>query len=184
MTKKIPDKISEPDDKTKTKIYKLYKAIFESDLEKEHRIKLMTYIFAWNKWSWRVVGISEGAIDIIDKIKENMPYKKPKGLQRDHFLQGRKDTCKKMLEPPELLELNNWWDLFWKNDQTIIMTKEEHNRGKDEVNYHKLNWQDGYFSCESLIGFKCRKNFEVAYLENLKFDWVSIEEIKLDKKND
>ena len=174
MKQKIPEQISEPDDITKEEIYKLYKAIFDSSLE-EQRIKLMTYIFAWHPWSWRVVGISRGAIN---KIIENEFYPLPKKIVRDHFLQDRNTTYTEMLEVSKPLELKRWWNLFWENDQTIIMTKEEHDKGRDKVKCHKLNWEDGFFACNPLIGFKYRKSMEGAYLKDLKFNWISIETMK------
>ena len=51
--------VSEPNEETKKEIYKLYKAIYKSNLE-DKKTKLLTYIFAWYPWSWRVVGISKG----------------------------------------------------------------------------------------------------------------------------
>ena len=171
------EKIFEPDDKIKNEIYKLYEVIFDSKLE-EQRIKLMTYIFAWHPWSWRVVGISKGAFN---KFKETKFYPKPTKIVRDHFLQDRNTTYEEMLKRSKPLELNKWWNLFWENDQTIIMTKEEHDKKRDKVVCHELNWEDGYFSCKPLIGFKYRKGIEGLFLEKLTFKSVSIEEIKLDK---
>ena len=31
----------------------------------------------------------------------------------------------------------------------------------------RLNWSDGYFSCNPLIGFKCRKTIEGEFIKNL-----------------
>ncbi len=177
MKQKIPEKISEPNKATKKEIHKIYRAIFDSSLE-DKKTKLMTYIFAWYPWSWRVVGISKGAID---KIKENEFYPLPKKIVRDHFLQDRYTTYTIMLERAKPLGLEKWWDLFWENDQTIIMTKEEHDKGRDTVKCHKLNWEDGYFSCNSLVGFKYRKSIEGAYLKTLKnINWDPVERIKSD----
>ena len=50
MVKKLPDKVVEPNKQIREEIYKLYRAIFR-DYDKE---KLMTYIFAWHPWSWRI----------------------------------------------------------------------------------------------------------------------------------
>ena len=181
MNKKVTSKdasyeISEPDEETKGEIYKLYQAIFESDLG-DKKTKLLTYIFAWYPWSWRVVGISKGAYE---KLKELNFYPKPKRLVRDHFLQDRKITYDQMISAVEILDKNSWWKLFWQNDQTVLMTKDEHDRDRSKVLCHQLNWKKGYFSCNPLIGFKYRKSYEARYLEenekNMK--WVNVETLK------
>ena len=55
-TKKSPT-VKEPNEKEKKEIYKLYETIYHSNL-KDKKTKLLTYIFAWYPWSWRVIGIS------------------------------------------------------------------------------------------------------------------------------
>ncbi len=189
MKQKFPDPILEPSDKTKAGIYKLYKAIFKSDIfdtdieNEKYKIKLMTPIFSWYPWSWRVVGISE---DAFRKIKRNK-FSRPKKIQRDHFLQGRAVTYKKMIRRDEPLELEEWWHLFWENDRTIIMTKEENDikddKEKDKIKCLKLNWEDGYFYCNPLVGFKYGKATEGEYLKTLKVKPVTIKTIKRHIKN-
>ena len=49
--------VKEPNKKEKKEIYKLYETIYHSNL-KDKKTKLLTYIFAWYLWSWRVIGIS------------------------------------------------------------------------------------------------------------------------------
>ena len=173
-----PDPIIEPTREIKEEIYKLYTSVFNSEL-KDKRIKLMTYIFAWYPWSWRVVGISKGAVD---RISLEGYYPLPKKLQRDHFLQSRNDTYKIMLEGAHKMPFTEWWTLFWENDPTIIMTKDEHDTGRGSIKCHKLDWTDGYFAGNSLIGFKFRKKTEAAYIQYLneenQFQWVSVEDIK------
>jgi hypothetical protein len=175
LPQKFPTKIFEPDEETRKEIYKLYKVIFNSKLG-DKRNKLMTYIFAWHPWSWRVVAISRGAFD---NIRENDFFPLPKKIVRDHFLQDRNVTYKKMLESDKPYEFEHWWNLFWDNDQTIIMTKDEHDNARDEVKCHQINWEDGYFSCNPLIGFKYRKSIEGSYLKGLtEGNWVSVKTIK------
>ena len=142
-TKVLSYPVIEPDEDTKREIYKLYQAIYMSNLA-DKKTKLLTYIFAWYPWSWRVVGISSGAFQ---SIKENNFYPLPKKLVRDHFLQDRKVTYDEMINAIQLLDFSSWWELFWKNDQTIIMTKDEHDKERINVLCHELDWRDGYFSC-------------------------------------
>ena len=89
------------------------------------------------------------------------------------------NTYKKMLESDKPYEFEHWWNLFWDNDQTIIMTKDEHDKARDKVECHIMNWENGYFSCNSLVGFKYRKSVEGAYLKSLtEDDWVPLKTIK------
>jgi len=177
----MPDmrsEVSEPDKTTTHEIYKLYVSVFDSKLG-DKRIKLMTYIFAWHEWSWRVVGISKGAVKIIEKGDF---YPLPKKIVRDHFLKERKETYTAMLQGSKPMGKEEWWNLFWDNDQTIIMTKEEHDTRRALVECHQLNWRDGYFACNPLVGFKYRKSIEGAYLKDLKqsnsYKWVSIKHLQ------
>lgn len=174
MSRKKPDKIIEPDDRLKREIYKLYQAIFYSELYDKKK-KLMTYIFAWYPWSWRVVGISKGAYTEIRSAGFNSC---PKSIVRDHFFQDRNDTYQLMLDRSDPLDFQEWWHLFWRNDQTILMTKNEHNQGRGSVECARINWEDGYFACKSLVGFKYRKKIEGEYLKTLKdINWEPIENI-------
>jgi hypothetical protein len=180
MNMKPPSQISEPDATVRHEIYKLYVAIFNSQIG-DKKTKLMTYIFAWYPWSWRVVGISKGAVS---KIEKDAFYPLPKRIVRDHFLKERNETYTKMLQGNRPMDQEEWWNLFWDNDQTVIMTKEEHDTGRELVQCHQLNWRDGYFACNSLVGFKYRKNTEGAYLKDLKksnsYKWVSIKHLSED----
>ena len=135
----------------------------------------MTYIFAWHPWSWRIVGMSRGAYE---QLKSN-EFTSCKGIVRDHFLQDRNDTYTFMLDRQVPLDFDEWWSHFWKNDQTIMMTRTEHNQDRDNVECFRLNWEDGYFPCASLIGFKYRKTVEGAHLKTMKkFRWLPLKEIK------
>jgi len=125
----------------------------------------MTSLFAWKEWSWRVVGISKGAVCHLKDLGYPANYK---GLVRDHFIQDRNETYKQMLQGNKPMEFDVWWELYWNNDATIIMTKEEHNQKNDvrkKVLCYPLKWEQGYFACNPLIGFKCRKAIEGAYIK-------------------
>ena len=85
-TKPILNK--QPSEKHKKQLFELYDAIFESGLGKK-RNKLLTYLFAWEDWSWRIDGISHGSLKL---LKRNKFYPKPKGLVRHHYKQDRATT--------------------------------------------------------------------------------------------
>lgn len=161
---KNPEPINYPTKEYQAALYKVYKAVFEQKILDENRIRLMTPLFAYQRWSWRVVGISEGAIKLIRASK----YSYPKGLNRDHFIQDRTNTFRQMFPQNNvILEQNHWWNLFWKNDATIILSKLEHkNKNKQKIRCYPLNWKKGYFACKKLIGFDYRKSIEGELLKS------------------
>ena len=61
--------IKEPDENYRKELYKIYNSIVESKLEIKKKRNLLTYLFAWENWSWRVVGISVKALEEIQKNK-------------------------------------------------------------------------------------------------------------------
>jgi hypothetical protein len=102
----------------------------------------MTAALGYEKWCWRVVGITKRAVIEI----ANNNYKLPKGLQRDHFKKSRKETYDEIFVN-ERLNLEHWWKKVWENDETILMTKDEHNQhnnlNMDDV--IKVDYTLGYF---------------------------------------
>lgn len=147
-------------------LYQIYLSVFEQRKKLDHiRVPLLTNLFGRQPWSWRVVGISVGALE---QIKAN-DFRTAKGLQRDHFIQRRYDTFLNMLpEDGVAMEFDAWWQYFWHNDRTIIMSKSEHNsKDKDEIVCYPINWKEGYFACNNLVGFKYRKTIEGAWLQEM-----------------
>ena len=166
MTMKAPTPIEMPSKEYREALYQIYLAIFEHrNILNNNRVSSMTSLFGRQRWSWRVTAISTGAIEVI----ESRDFKNAKGLQRDHFIQNRKTTFDLMLPATgEPFSIEVWWSLFWNNDATVLVTKEEHHKlPADEVKLHKLNWRDGYFACKKLVGFDYRKTIEGAFLKGL-----------------
>ena len=87
----------------------------------------MTSILGRQEWTWRVVGITEGAIKTIIGDNYKSKITKPK-LQRDHYYQDRNETYKQIFEKFHSFE--DWWNKVWDNDRTILMTKSEHSLKK------------------------------------------------------
>ena len=89
------EKLSEPSLEMKEQMYDFYKMTFNSCFTERKKINLMTSISGWEKWSWRVVGITQNAVNEIHDFNGNS--KVTKLLVRDHFFKGRSETYKKML---------------------------------------------------------------------------------------
>ena len=164
MKNLIPN--SEPQISHRKVLYKLYEAIYDCEIENKRK-NLLTYLFAWEDWSWRIEGISKNALIL---LKEKDFFPKPKGLVRHHFKQNRSKTYEQMLQ--KKYNLDEWWNLFWENDSTWLITEEEH-KNVNKFNYdlknkiEKINWADGYFKGGGLVGFKYRKSVEAKMVELL-----------------
>ena len=79
-----------------------------------------------------------------------------------------------MLDRQVPLDFDEWWSHFWKNDQTIMMTRTEHNQDRDNVECFR--WLLSY--CNT-YWFKYRKTIEGAHLKTMKkFHWLPLKEIK------
>ena len=156
--------LSHPNENIKKELYELYKAVFKSTLSQSHKEKILGTIFAYEPWSWRVVGISKKALK--EFVNNSFNYKS--GIfQRDHCFQARITTFRKMLK--NLMTYEEWWTWFWKNDKTVLVTKTEHH--KKSYNFKEdiipIDWKEGFFQCAKTIGFVYSKKNEGKFLEKL-----------------
>jgi hypothetical protein len=146
--------IIEPDISYRTELYEIYKSVFKSTLlTKEKKEGIIDAIFCWETWSWSVVGISFNALKI---IKENDFRGKPKGLVRGHII-DRAITRQSLLE--RLFERDEWWQKFWGNDETELVTREENDTGKKST-IISFDCSEGLFANDGKVGFKFRKTIE------------------------
>ena len=154
----------QPTEEEKKQIYEFYKSIYSSSFTKQKKINLINSLFLWEPWSWRVVGITTNALK---EFKMNDFKYKTKTFSRDHFIQDRKVTINQMLD--EILPFQEWWNLFWKNDQTIIVTQKEHSNkiNSETSSVVEIDYKLGYFVCNNLIGFSYSKKKEGKFLEKL-----------------
>lgn len=163
----------EPSNIRKKEIYKLYEHIFKSSFDERKKEVLLTTAFGNEKWSWRVVGISYYALA---EFEENNYKYKTRTFNRDHFYQRRIDTFRKMLK--KLMPYEEWWKWFWKNDETIIVTIEQHSKNwlrAEHLDIVPIDWRLGYFTCNPIAGFSFSKSREGNYLYNLAQIIIGIE---------
>lgn len=152
--------IEEPDENYRKELYKIYNSIVESKLEIKKKRNLLTYLFAWENWSWRVVGISVKALEEIQKNK----FASNKGVRRGHI----KDRAKTYdLLTSKAFEYEEWWKTFWDNDKTELVTKEENNNPTIKSEIIKVDISKGYFVSDGLVGFKFRKTAEGEYCKKI-----------------
>jgi hypothetical protein len=143
-------------------LHGIYENLYHSKLVAEKKIKLLTYILAWEPWTWRVVGISKSALELI----KNQNFKKAKGVVRGHKI-DRRETYGKLIKTHHKLDV--WWETVWENDQTRLITKDENKvvslLNEDDVCVVDL--KRGMFECNKLIGYKFRVSAEGKYCEEL-----------------
>ena len=163
----MSEKSLEPSENLKKELYKFYTEIFKSPtLSENKKIKAINVFFAYEPWSWRVVGISKESIRQF--IKNKFVFKH--GIfQRDHFYQGRDITIRKMLK--NHMPFEEWWTWFWDHDKTVIVTKGEHNR-QDYIHDFEnqiieIDWTKGYFKCQKTVGFHYTKKNEGMFIKHL-----------------
>ncbi|MCG8623566.1 MAG: hypothetical protein MJE68_16435 [Proteobacteria bacterium] len=170
------------------KLYEIYCHLYgmkhsslgENDFLHLKQRKMLDSIFGYESWSWRVVGISKKALDRVANKKP--PFENVKGIQRDHFILSREKIHERMyarrvvgneIKP---LPFKEWWcDVFWKNDQTLLVTWEE-NIKKSEKKSKVLcfadlqdweDWRHRYFPSDQSAGVRYRPEIEERFLREL-----------------
>lgn len=107
----------EVDELTGDFIYLLYKLLFTADIDQ--RIKQRTLeTGAESKNSWRVVSISEKALEHLKK------HRSAKGLQRGHIL-TRASRAQHLFNRANPLTRNELLTYFFLHDTVALVTKEE-----------------------------------------------------------
>ena len=116
LVKTIP--IKEPGEPYRKELYKIYSSIVESEIDDNKKRNLLTYVFAWENWSWRVVGISLNALKRLQVNK----FSSSKGIRRGHII-DRAKTYEILVS--KKVDYEEWWQTFWDNDKTELVTNEE-----------------------------------------------------------
>jgi hypothetical protein len=159
-TTKEPITFKEPTNEEKQNIYAIYELIFSSHFSLPKKRSVMTAALGYEVWSWRVTGITEEAIKAIARNNFNKPARM---LARDHRL-ARVSTYNRIFEKKVLFE--EWWDWVWKNDETTLMTNEEHHTQSISKIY-KLDPTQSYFVNGEVAGWHQTKAKEGALVKTL-----------------
>jgi len=125
---------------------------------------------AFTQESWRVVGITQAALDAFKAVDfERIPNRKdPITVERAHIHQ-RAAWISEMFER-EWDNADEWWQFIWERDTCVLATHTE-NRASDQAGApleiaYQIPQGMGYFQ-SNFIGCKYRKKVERALLENL-----------------
>jgi hypothetical protein len=153
----------EPTEAEKRNYYAIYELVFDSHFSLSKKRSVMTAVFGYEAWSWRVVGITEDAIRAIARNNFNKPARV---LARDHQL-PRVTTYNKLFE--KKMPFGEWWDWIWENDQTTLMTNEEHHNKKNKSisKTYKLDPHQSYFVDAEVAGWHQTKRREGTLVQKL-----------------
>ena len=141
-------------------LYHDYNLIFQMKCSIQRKIRLLSELFADAPEPWRVTGITKEALEIFKK--HNFKRVSKMGINRSHKV-DRYKTYKTMLEN-KFIDVNEWWNLYLTNDQTILATSNE-NLSSKFSKIIEINPSDGLFK-NSGFGWKHGKK-EEAFLREM-----------------
>jgi hypothetical protein len=151
-------------------LHGLYVALFKArktspdDFHDGRLTTILTAIMGIENYSWRVVGITMEALDLLAAVDFNK-NKLPRSLCRGHKY-DRIKTTKKLFNQEKPMQIDEFFKVFLRNDQTVIMLNKQ-NQSKDFPEYIKFDNPDAeLFPNGSLMGWKHRKK-ERDYLRQL-----------------
>ena len=146
----------------RSKIYAVYVAIYNLPFSLQRKTMLLTTLMGGADWSWRVTGITPGALQVL----ESNNYKYAKGKICRAHLVARIDTARAVFEIAQPLPEDQLFSIFWKNDETIIATKSENKTCGPLPEAVPIDCQLGLFQSNPLVGWRHRKK-ETDFLRKL-----------------
>ena len=151
-------------------LHRLYVANFEvlkefpNSFDDNHATRMLTSLMGSRPWSWRVVGITPAALELFAENDFQKPVRK---IQRGHR-SARVDTARQLFNRPKPFELDEFFDIFLKRDETVLMATPE-NPARSSRPFPKfipIDLAAEVFPCASLVGWTHRKQ-EVEFLRAL-----------------
>ena len=146
----------------KKKIYAVYLAIFALPFPLPKKTTLLTALMGGTVWSWRVVGITPSALELL--AENGYRYKKG-NICRAHLV-ARIETARKVFERRRPFSESHFFNRFWENDKTVIATRAENrtNNGLPKK-WIRINSDLGLFP-SGLVSFRHGRK-EVSHLREL-----------------
>jgi hypothetical protein len=143
-------------------LYELYVALFNAkqacpeDFQYGRLTTIQTAIMGVENHGWRVVGITQEALDLLATVDFNK-NKLPRCLCRGHIV-DRIKTTKLLFSGESPMQLENFYDTFLGNDLTVIMLNEQNDHIKPFPTYIEIDNSDAeLFPNGALMGWKHRK---------------------------
>jgi hypothetical protein len=157
-------------------LHKLYVANFNvlkefpDAFDNNHATRMLTSLMGSRLWSWRVIGITVAALELFAANDFQAPTRK---IQRGHR-HGRADTARLLFGGERPLKLDDFFDVFLKRDQTVLMVVKE-NPARSSRPFPKfipIKLSAQVFPCASLVGWHHRKH-EVEFLRDLHSKYLA-----------
>jgi len=152
-------------------LHGLYIALFKArqtcpgDFPDGYLTRILTAIMGIEDCGWRVIGITREALDALatNDFNKNKLHSK---LCRGHKI-DRIKTTRELFDREKPMKLDEFFKVFLRNDQTVIMLNEQNNHTKPFPKFIKIDNPDAeLFPNGSLMGWKHRKK-EREYLRQL-----------------
>ena len=125
----------------KDEFYAAYIAIFNLPCRTQKKCSIVTRLMGEEPWSWRVAGISPAALESLAKND----YKYVKGVVCRAHIVARIETARAIFEIAKPIAQDEFFNLFFNNDQTVITTKSENKTGGGLPEFIPIGIDLGHF---------------------------------------
>ena len=143
-------------------LYGVYCALFSAkslspdDFRVSRLTTSLTAVMGIEDCGWCVIGITPEALGLLESV-EYRKEKLPRRLCRGHLI-DRAQTSRALFDRLQPLPLDEFFELFLKNDRTVIMLAEQNRHNKGLPSYIPFENQNGeLFPNGSLMAWKHRK---------------------------
>lgn len=115
-------------DSSKEQIYKIYKNLFQSDIQYGKKKDILRSLFVGEKWTWKVIRISK---NVVLECKENEFKKPPRRFERHHPDEFEFANTASFFLKDNLKTIEEWNEFLDEHEKTYLLTKEEHSNWKN-----------------------------------------------------
>lgn len=152
-------------DSSKEQIYKIYKNLFQSDIEYGKKKDILRSLFIGEKWTWKIVKISK---NVVLECKKNHYRKPPRRFERHHPSEFKFANIASFFLKDNLKTVEEWNEFIDNHEKTYLLTKEEHRDWENiyqDIILYDVNPDSNLFLNEN-IGWHHGKA-EEEFLKNL-----------------
>lgn len=127
--------------------------------------RMLTGLMGSRPWSWRVVGITPAALNVLAQSEFKLL---PRSLHRGHRYQRSLTAQALFFDRAEAMPLREFFEFFLPRDETVIMTRTENApRAKGRFPaYIPIDRDLGLFPCAPVVGWSHGER-EVDFLRAL-----------------
>ena len=145
-------------EEVKKALYEIYRVLYKHRhiyKRPSHLVATYTEAFANQPWTWKVVGITRNALDVLAANDFEMPSHQ---ICRGHFI-DRKTTIKEMFSRDEPMRFDEFWEAAIERDRTVLMTYKENGKGKLFPEYISFDAGDLFADGVGVTYRKAEKTF-------------------------